>query len=165
MGKGSISDVLVAAILLFIFALTTVIGFVVYREAAAAMASGISLNTEAQSVLDSGGFALKILDYGFLFVFIGLIAAVVISGMYIDSNPVFFIFAVLVLAIYVIISVPFANAYSVFANSTANVQYAITQYPIITFIVSNMPLIVVMIGALFFLAIYGKSRGGNYDVF
>ena len=158
--KGFLFDLGTVLVLLFVFAISVFTGYVIYQSYVNSLV-GQDLNSETQNIIEQGNIAMKIQDYGFLLLFVTLIIFLVISAFMIKSNPIFFFMSLSMLIIFVIIAVPFSNAFEVFGNATNTTADVYTAYPITKSIMDNMPFIIAMIGFILLGALYIKRGGIN----
>ena len=146
--KGTIQDVILIAVVLFVFALTTLIVFKVSN----------TLNTEfqASSVITSNGKTAfstinnmypGVIDNMFLLLTIGLGVVAIILSSLIRQNPVFFVFFILVMAILIFITAIFSNVYLTIAN---NSNFT-TEAEALTFTTHTIWLLPFIIGILGFV--------------
>jgi Ca2+/Na+ antiporter len=119
---------------------------------------GSEFSTEAKDqIQDQVDVFPRVWDSVFLIVFVGLTIALFISAFYLNSEPIFFIFAIIILAIAVVIAAVVGNLYenvvvdTVFTSSESN-------FTIIPFIMSNTTQIVVGLGFLLLIGLFAKSR-------
>jgi hypothetical protein len=152
-------DILVALLILFVFAISSILGFVVYERFVIA-ASPVLDQPTAQAILTTGETMVLAFDFAFLLLFLGLVMLLVLSAIFIRTHPAFFFISIMLLGLYIVIAAPLANSYIEFSEADA-ISAAVTNFPIIDFVMNNMPLFTLFMGAVFILALYAK--GGSID--
>ena len=107
------------------------------------------LNDRFPSTMD-GAFALL---FGLLWL------AVLVTSFMVDSHPIFFIASIVLLIILLIGAGYLGNAYEEF-SSDAEYSTMAAEFPITSYILSNLLLVVLVIGGTIALALFGKNRIG-----
>lgn len=147
--KGSVQDLYVIAVTVFTFALTLMASTKIYE----------GLNTykffSASPAMAAAGKALSIMDYGAVFLMVGLFASSIILASRIRTNPVFFPVSLLSLVVAVFVSAQLANVYA--AMSQTGVFEAVANtLPFATKILYNFPLLIGAGGFMIILALYAR---------
>lgn len=128
-----------------------------------------SFNTEYQNDPDASNESKVILadlntdypawfDYGAGAVLLLLWALVLVASFYIDTHPVFFMIAVIVLAVAIFAINQFMSGITDYLEEPEIAS--ITQnFPISMFVVNNVEKVIVLVGFTIALALYAKYRG------
>lgn len=155
--KGSILDFIVIFVILGVTMLMLVLGLRIYNEG---FADRWPTNTVGNATRTGMLASLDVINYGMLFLAIGLIVSLIISAFFIQTHPIFLVLSVVVLLFVVVVSAPISNAFMEMATSDSLSTEA-SQYNIATHVVGNLPLIAVVGGFLVIIALYAKPGGGG----
>ena len=159
--KGSMTDVVVAGILLLSLAGTAVVAYVITSDINAdiqasddfgALPKEVSANTKTSY--------LKFADNIFLVAIIVLGIGAFVSASLLNTHPFFFLGAIIIMAVIVTTAAAMSNAYEEFANEPSIEPYA-SDFVILPFIFLNYPKIMVGLGVLLMIGLYAKTRGGG----
>lgn len=85
---------------------------------------------------------------------------VIVSAYLIDSNPVFFVVSIVVLAVVLILAAQLSNAYAEFAEDD-DLQDAAAGFPFTKWIFDHLVQLVMAIAFSVGVALYAKIRGGG----
>lgn len=163
--KASIADMI--AIPVFFF----VIGIMIFAAYYTAdLSNNIFINMTAgnpmnDTIVNNGTAkvvaAIGSMDSLYLFIMVASFLAAIISAYYINTHPMAFFFAVVMLIISVITNVYVSNTFSEIAGSSLFATIA-DNYPYIVTINQNLPLIITAFGALMLIVLFaGKSIRGS----
>lgn len=154
--KGSIQDMFFIGIVLLVFAIVTLIGFVVMTN----IDSQLQTNdvTSANTDLTAASTTLKghftgIMDNIFLFLTVGLGIAAIVMAALVRVHPVFLVFFLIALVLMVFFAGIFSNIYQGMAESTQLAPYA-DQLTFISTILEFLPLIVGVFGTILMIVMY-----------
>jgi len=164
--KGdAVIDSITILLVVFAFALITLSVYRGYTEAepsirASLNETGVSTVNQSLASLDviSNNFP-SVFDGAILVILIGLWIFALVSAYFIDSHPLFLILSVILLIFVLIASAIITNAGqeilddSVFSSVTGS-------FPITTWIISHLLIVILVIGFSIVAVLYGKSRGG-----
>jgi len=164
--KGSILDIMYVMILLFVFAVSTIIAFTVWEnyKGATNSSSNINLSTPTfDHVEGKMDIVMNNFDYIFAFIMTGLIIMLVVSTFFLKSHPAFFWITLLFLIIVLVIAGVLSNAFEE-VGANENLQAGYDNFPIIKFVMEKLPTFMLFIGAIVIISLYAKSRqeGGEY---
>ena len=156
--KGSMLDLPVIVIGLFLFSIVILISGTIIDEFQTATAnittsSGNSIN---QTLISKGETALQSLDYMIMFAVIGLGIASIIFAFFIRSHPVFFVISIILLIFFALLSSFFTNSFVEFVEVDP-IDVKINDYPLMYSVMTNLPIIITAIGILIAIALYAKS--------
>lgn len=156
--KGFINDILYILIGLFVFALVLFLVFTFYK--------GFYDNTiddpnfagdASQASLKAGINTLLLFDKLFALAIALLSIGLLITSYYVDSNPLFFVIALIVVAIIIVFAAQLGNAYDEVKNSEGLAE-TVARYPTINLIWSNITVYIAIMSFLSIAIIYGKVR-------
>ncbi|EMA06151.1 hypothetical protein SAMN05443574_14013 [Haloarcula vallismortis] len=155
--KGSVDDLFHIAALLF--------GFGVSLVVASKLLDSLMQNQffAGKAPMQSAAQALSILDYGMIFLTVGLFVSSIILAAYIPANRIYLPISLLTLVIAVFTSAQLANAYTVIASTQA-FQAVTDTLPWATRILYNFPYLIGIGGFLIILAMYTRDSGGGTRV-
>ena len=163
--KGSVTDLPVIIIMLIVGAVSIFIIYMVLGAVSAAWTANLPTDiagiAESQGVLDKGLAALQVFDYMFLVYAFGLGAVVIASGFFIDSHPALFaLSALFYLPCVIVVAAQMSNVFYELANTETFLAVSET-FPMITYFMMNLPLFILIIGALIAVAVHAKEGGGT----
>jgi len=152
--KGSIIDVLPLMLMVFIFAICCVVGFIVYDG----MVDAGFYTVLNASVPMQPGFeqTFTAMDWMIGFLFIGASISSIVGAILIRSHPAFFFLSLVVLLIEVVISTVFSNVwYELMTN--AGMTTALAQFPIADWVLSNLPTMSLVIALIVAIVMYAVN--------
>ena len=156
--KGTILDFLYLVIILFIFAIISVIMYPVFVEVNQGLnESGVHAE-QLQNSVDVQNKYVGITDGIFLFILVGLSIAALIGAMMINTHPAFYPIAAFLLALFAIINGILSNAFTAVAEAPVIVDYS-GQFLITNFVMGYLPWIILIIS--FIVAIVLFAKGGE----
>ena len=100
--------------------------------------------------------ALGTFDYMYVFILVGLSAAVMVGAFLVRTHPIFFIFSFFMLAILIIVSAVFSDIFGQIIQTSTLVSTA-NQYPLIVLTMKYLPKVVLGIGTLLAIVLYAKG--------
>lgn len=154
--KGSVFDLLIIIIMVFVFAIIAILSLTVINSAETALEP--ILDTEAQYQITRGVTFLQNLDYAIVFLLFGSFVAVVIGSYIIDSHPIFLVISFLFLVFIILIGAQVTNIYVEFTQATPLVEAA-AEFPLTLYTFQNLPLIAGVFGFIILIVLYAKDRG------
>ena len=156
--KGSVLELVIVFVILGTIMFGLLIGLKIYNEFTD---NDIWSETDAGQAAKTGAEgAISAVNYGMVFLMVGLILSRVCSAFFINAHPVFFIASLLMLIIVLVVAGPLSNAFMGMAGSDSLSSEADTL-AVSTHIVGNLPVIAVVAGFLIIIALYAKPRGGE----
>jgi len=102
----------------------------------------------------------SLMDGVFAFIFAGLWIAAIIGSLMIDTHPVYFIIAFLLLVGVLIFGVYASNAFQTIVADDPGLSSLTDDFPITYFILSNMLIVALVVGISIMVSLYGKFAGG-----
>lgn len=103
---------------------------------------------------------IPFLDYLIMFSFISIIIGLIISSIYIDTHPAFFVVFIIILIFAIILAGIFSNVMNEI-GSTSELSSTYSQFKFTSLIINHFPLMIFVVGMIVAIVLYGKSRGGN----
>jgi len=149
-------DIISIVVLVLVFAMTVLISYRVisdWDDKTAAIGVPAVYATNSLN-------ALKVFNYGFLFIFVGSMIATIITAFSIRTHPAFFIVSLIVFAIVIALSAILSNVFEEFIVSDL-VSGITSNFGVMINIMQNLPMWVTGLGAAILIALYAKSRGGD----
>ena len=160
----SATDIGGIAVICFVSAIVFfVIGFVGINIYDAMRANdNFNTNPDVMNVLNASEQTTYKLDWVFFGLFIGLILGLIITGWYIQGNPLFVFVYFIVICIFTIISFALSNAWETMTTQSV-FNNLINHFPIMNYIMLQMPYIMVVVGMIGIVVIFAKpnSLGGG----
>jgi hypothetical protein len=154
MKRGSLIDLLVVIIAIFVLAVATFIGYTLLDGIIPGFQEQEGFNaTKLTNVQGTYG----VVDNMFLFIFIGVVAAVIVSSFVIDTHPIFFVFSIILFAIILLIAMVFKDAFTELSGAPGFAA-ANTAMSNMSLVWSNIHLILPAMAGLIILALYAKGR-------
>lgn len=156
--KGSVSDMIFLGVFIFSFALIGVLGYVIWGNFNDKIQPNDSVSDSAKEFSQSYNTdLLHTLDNMALIAFIGASLGLVISAFMLGSHPGFFIVAIIVLAVGVLLAAQLSNVYEEFSAQENISDYA-DDFTILPFLFDNYPKILLVLGFLLMIAVYAKTQ-------
>lgn len=155
-------DIAFAIVLLFAIAIGMTTTFKVFNDVAIDLNASTELSNTTRSELDIHRQTIPTtMDRLYLLIFFGAFGAILVSAFLIRSNLLFFLIAVLVLAVFVFISAILSGAYTDFIESEASLNtYATSTFRLTTHLINNYPIYATILGFMVLIALYAKT-GSN----
>ena len=155
--KGNVLDLIIVFVILGATMLMLVLGLRIYNEGFAdkwpTTAVGNATRTGMLASLD-------VINYGMLFLAVGLVVSLAVSAFFIQTHPIFFIVSIIILLLVIVASAPISNAFMSMVTSDSLATEA-ASYDVATHVVGNIPLIAVVGGFLIIIALYAKPKEGG----
>jgi len=155
--KGSMLDMTLVIVALFVFAFVTVLMFNVYAR----YTDGINdmeafNNTVAQHVQSQTELTFETLDFVYAFLLILFTILTVVSAFALRSYPVFFVINIVMLVVLVLVGAVMGNVYSDLEGG--NTYFDDNSFTIIPYVMQHFPTLLLVVGGLLSVAMYAKSR-------
>lgn len=159
--KGNIGlDLIVFLAAVFIFAIVISFTNIIQNDVNDEIQNDDEVPDEIKQISqDTLESSQNIWDNAFVFFFMLLWIAMIVTSFFIDTHPVFFVISVLLLFFIVIIAGYMANTYEDFTTDEDLADFAGT-FPKMDYIFGHLIQFVLAIFATTALALYGKSRVG-----
>lgn len=163
--KGDPTDVIVFIIIIFFLAVTFLIGIFVNTKIKGVIDNTVLNNSTAYSQISSSFDTVNktTIQSGFVLAFGLLIIFIFISSFLIRTYPVFIFIYIISLVLAVLLGVYLANSYEqIIANPL--LAEAVANSPMITWIMQHSVKIIIAVGALSMIIIFGKVVRSQGDV-
>lgn len=159
---NAILDNLTTIIILFIFAVFSIVGYWVYGQINDDIQSDAEISTEAKELADQSHSNFSSLFDGlFIFLFMLLWIMMLVSSFMIDSHPIFFIISVLGLVFVLVISGVIANVWGETIVIDEDLGTVISSFPMTHWMMSHLMHVIVVVAFSVLIALFGKSRYGQ----
>ena len=157
--RGSILDIIGILVIAFLFSATALVSWTILDKFETGVEqTNVPLNT---SYIDSGKNAIGVFDYGLAFILFGTMAFVLLAASLIDTHPALFPMGLIILMIIIIAAVAVSNANYELSRSE-QMSDAADALPMLVYVMDNLPLILIVYGAILLIVLYGKlSLGGG----
>ena len=154
--KGSLLDSFQIILVLFAFAIITIISLYVldrFEEGTTEMFD----SDVANYAISQGQATLLNFDNLFVFILIGLLIATMVGAYFIQTNPIIFWVSLLLLLVFLTVAAIFTN---VFEEITATPELASTaaNFEIINLVMGHLPLTLLVIFSAISIALFAKWR-------
>jgi hypothetical protein len=142
----------------FILALTIGIGYMVLSAWNTQVQATPSMGTTTQTMTQTQTSKyVNLWDGLFGFIFIGMSLAAAISAYFVDTHPIVFFLALIMLAVFIIVAASLANVYNgVETASGFNVFMA--SFKLMHHIMNNLAKYCLVEGAIILIALFTKAR-------
>ena len=160
--KGDITDMFVFLITIF----TLAIGFFILAFVTPVILVGLKgagLNETSEggaAIAEVSNIGTITIQRGFFFLFVGLIISVMITSFFASTHPIFLFLYILILGVTIFLATFLGNAYELVAG-TAVFSDTLESQTLINLVMNNIVMIVLAVGALSFVIIFAKFRGGG----
>lgn len=159
--KGSIFDVIILSVILFILALFIIFGYKIMTEFDTEFQTNDDLASESKSIMsDLKGRFVNLFD-GIFFAFMILFAiAIAVGAYYFPVHPVFFVMSIFIIIFVVILAAVFANTYSDISEAS-EISSPTAEFTLMPFIFNNYVLFIMVLAFLIVIIMYAKQREGG----
>lgn len=155
---ASLTDLILLVVIAFAFVIITIIGAKSFSSINDELQASDDISATAKGIIDDANTTyVSAFDGIFLFMFIGLGVALFIGAFMLDSHPVFYFFALFLLALTSLIAMILGNVYVDFA-ATDEYSDTVAEFTIIPFVMSNFLNIIIALGFLLIIGLYAKNR-------
>lgn len=157
--NGSVLDLIyVVCAILFV----TIVFIVAYHFGSSITSSALGEgSTEGTAMLDRMDTGLlPVFDYLVVAIVFGSFLSLLVAGYFLRSSPVFFVIAFFIIILNLILAVVFNRVWETI-TSVETLSTTVAAFPMTNFIFSNFPIIVVGMGFLISIVVYGLSRSGG----
>jgi hypothetical protein len=157
--KNAILDTMVIVIILLVLAIVSVIGYSVFTEVNDDIMADDTMISEAQDISNElHGKYPPLMDNLFLFAFVLLVVFVVISVFMLDTHPIFFIITIVLLIAVFVVAMLLANVYDE-VMTDATFASSANLFPYMSWINDNLLGLVIGIGFLISIVLFIKFKG------
>lgn len=82
----------------------------------------------------------------------------IVASLFVDTHPIFFVFSIILLAVVLVAAAFVSDIYSEFISDDTFSGYE-ALFPMTNFLMSNLMIVILLIGFSVGLVLYGKTRG------
>ena len=155
--KGNILDIPILIVMLFGFAGTIIISFILLSSFNDKFQE-LTVEPEVKTMVsDSVTSYTNVFDKIFIFVYVGLTIAICISAFFVETHPIFLGVFVILLIIYVLISGFLSDGFSMMMTSE-QISAASSQFPNILGFFDKLPLYVLITTVLVIISLMIRPR-------
>ena len=157
--KGSITDILIAAVMLMIAAI--VILFVVYLWT---QISGNALfqSAAAKPIVASVNTAYSFLSDAIVVMFFMSCFGAILLAYFVPSHPVFMVVAIAILIPLILVADVFANVWQQLVSTSFLAVVANTYFPLVTMLFKFLPFISLAVSILLIVLMYSKATASPF---
>ena len=156
--KGSIFDMFFIALFVLFMAICFVIAFMIMSKVNTQIQAGSGFSDAGKEIVSTSTTRMvSSLDWVFFTAFIGLYLTSLVLAFQIDSNPIFFPISLILFIVLVLVSAVLGNVFYDFASSSDIAPYS-SQFPVMSFIMTNFVKIILVMGFGLGWVMWGKSR-------
>jgi hypothetical protein len=161
MKKKAQLELLFMIAVLFMIGLVAFVGYRMFTEINTDMQADNTISAEAKAASSSlySRFP-SIFDSGFIFVFVIIWISILVSSYFIDSSPAFFIISLILFAFTIVVALGLNEGYEAILQDSEFSTYN-TVFPMTNYIISNLPLVAVIVGFSILIVLYAKARGSG----
>lgn len=154
---NAIVDTALIVAVLFILAVTWLIGSYIQQELNTELQASDDLNADGKAVMaQTTETAYKVLDGGIMFLLVMFWILALVSSFMIDSHPIFFILSVVLLIVVFGAVIALGNAFhDIFTESFTGLE---TQFPLTFFIFNHILPIFIVIGLSILVVMVAKPQ-------
>lgn len=119
-----------------------------------------TLTADGKAMLINNGVSMnQVWDYGFGFIFFGLLLEIIVSSYFIDTHPAFFVAGLILFTFVVFVG---ANITNVFDDTISDSDFLAlnNNFPVMIFIMDNLVMELIVGFVFMSIVLYGKSRSG-----
>lgn len=157
--RGDIQSIVVSIIFVVVMAIVAVVFAMAFDEVMDELQEQEQFSNRSLETMEMvQGRTIPLLDFMIFFTLVGLMIGLIISSMYIDTIPALAPIFMLFLVVAVFIAAQFTNIYDRIATDDKVIATA-EQFTLTNAILgSNFPIIILIIGTIVILILYGKSK-------
>lgn len=162
--KGDATDITLLLVMVFFLAISFVVVLYTNTLLQRVISDTILNQSSAYSSINEAfdNINLYSTQRAFVIVFSFLCIGILISSFLIRVHPIYMFLYIITLGVAIFVSVYLANTYEVVVSNPVFAEFA-TNYATITFIMQHIVRILLGVGALSMIIIFGKIGGGGSD--
>ena len=153
------ADIILIPVIIFAVAFTAIFIHVILT-AFYGQVSG-TFTTEATTLVSQGITAMEQFDTGIILLIGGIFVITLISGFFIDTHPIFFVAAFILLIVSIIVGSQMTNIYMTFVTASPTITTSANNFPLTYQFFTNLPIYLLFMGASLSIVLYSKLRGGG----
>jgi hypothetical protein len=157
--RGDVTSLIITLlIILFIIGLTSILFSKVFLQALGEFKTQEGLGNNTINTIETvEQKTIPFLDYFFLFSFIAILIGLIISSIYIDTNPAIVIIFVVALIIILVLGGIFANIFTEIGEES-EIASTYNEFTYTKMIFNSLPLLILFTGVVIAVILYGKSK-------
>ncbi len=149
--RGSLLDLVQLMVIIGLVLFGLVIASLLYTS----FSDNDLLIEEAETGLEA---TFQVLDYGIIFMIIGLGMSIVLGAIIIATHPIFIVPSIIILILVVMISPILTNVFMGVVTDDMLIEEA-NKYPNAIYAVDALPWIIAILGIVTFIALFAKPPG------
>lgn len=157
--KGNaIVDTISIVVILIVFGIITFYGWTTSQELIPMMRPELNSSVEAQAsltMLDTR--YAPVMDSLFVFVFVGLWIAALISAAFLKTHPIFFVVSILLIVFILFAGMELGNFYEELSGDSSMTGVS-AAFPMSNWLLSHLAIIIIVMGSSIMIAMFGKTR-------
>lgn len=160
--KKDITEIFFATLILFVFAIMSLISYNILANFNNVVQDNDLLGDVGSDIVSQHTTKFPAtFDNAFAFIFVGLGLILVISAFMVRNHPIFFVFIMIVFALFIIVNAVLANVYEDFASQSDLAELR-DEFPIQEYIMGLFPFFIFFLSLVVAIIQYSKdySRGG-----
>ena len=158
--KKAQTDIIFLVMMLFVLALTLIIGIKVFGDILTPLAKDFPNVAATALARDEVNQMFLNWDVMFIVIFGFGVLAAVITAFFIDTHPVFMIVTIILMILFTVFGAYLNNVYEEFRTSS-DIRTEANQFPLITFFFDHLPKFMVIAIALVSIVTYSRLRQGG----
>lgn len=165
--KGEITDMLVWVVTIFALGIGLFIIMMVIPQISSGLrVAGLNSSVEGANAIDSlDTISTDVINYGYMFLFFGLIASLMITSFLVRTHPIFVFLYLFILAITILLAAYLGNAYYQMIQNPV-LAANVTNATFINMVLSHIVEITLAAGALSIIILFSKFASyGNPESF
>lgn len=159
--RGNILDILFVIIVVFCIGLGLFFVKYVFSSINTDIQADADIPASSKAIISSGNASFSgWADYGFAFIFFGLIISILITSYLIDTHPVFFVISVLAFVFVIFIGANITNTFEEVINEDEFLALQ-SEFPITLFIMNHLVEFLIIGFALVLIVLYARNPNGG----
>lgn len=158
--KGQVAlDILILVVILFVLAISWVIGNKVLGDLNTDIQASDDLSDEAKAMSNNVTTQYpSYMDNAFVFFLVLFWVLLLVSSFMIDTHPIFFIASVILLFVTFMVGMVLSNTYEEI-RSDSDLASSANDFPKMNWVMDNILLVLIVIGVTTTIALYAKGGG------
>ncbi len=163
--KGDPTDIVLFLVMIFFLAVSLVVALFANTKIKEVIDTTVLNETAAYSHIETSFSNVNdyVVQRGFVLIFAILIIGILVSSFLIRVHPIFIFIYIITLAVAIFVAVFLANTYEALVLTDEFAAFS-ANYAMITFIMQHIVKILIGVGALSMIIIFGKIGGGGENI-
>lgn len=158
--KGSITDILIAMVLLLITAITILFAIYIWTQISA---NAVFTSSSAQPIVSKVNTAYSFLADALVIMFFMSCFAAILLAYFVPSHPVFIIVAIALLIPLVLVADVFANVWQQIISTSFLVVVGNSYFSMVTMVFKFLPFITISISVILMIMMYAKPSASPFS--